>query len=128
MRKVYLSLLFVSLFSGLLVALQWRSHLATSVQAKQDPDLIEIIHALEKEDASLENTIADLRSQIEALQKERSKGEGRLALLQQEIESLKLMAGLAPVTGPGVIVTLDDNKAGAQAAKNSSPASYNPEN
>ncbi|CEP69306.1 Protein of unknown function DUF881 [Moorella glycerini] len=127
MRKIYLSLLLISLFSGLLVAWQWRSHQATAAIERKDPELIDIIHSLEKEDASLENTIADLRSQIEALQKDRAQGKGRLAQLQQEIEALKLAAGLTPVTGPGITVTLDDNNAGAQAAKNSSPATYNPE-
>jgi uncharacterized protein YlxW (UPF0749 family) len=126
-RKIYLSLLLISLLSGLLVAWQWRSHLATAALEQQDPALIDIIHSLEKEDASLENTIATLRSQIEAIQKERSQGKGRLAQLQQEIEALKLAAGLTPVTGPGIIVTLDDNIAGAQAAKNSSPTTYKPE-
>jgi uncharacterized protein YlxW (UPF0749 family) len=126
-RKFYFSLLFISIFSGLLVAWQWRSNMATVAQAEQDPDLIDIIHALEKEDTSLENTIAGLRGQIEELQKNRARGESRLAALQQELDPLKLLAGLVPVTGPGVIVTLDDNNAGAQAAKNSSPT-YNPEN
>ncbi|WP_406677070.1 DUF881 domain-containing protein [Moorella sp. ACPs] len=127
MRKIYLSLLLISLLSGLLVAWQWRSHMATAALEKQDPALIDIIHSLEKEDASLENTIATLRSQIEAIQKDRSQGKGRLAQLQQEIEGLKLAAGLTPVTGPGIIVTLDDNNAGAQAAQKSSPATYKPE-
>lgn len=127
MRKAYFSLLLISLFSGLLVAWQWRSHQATAALEKQDPTLIDIIHSLEQEGLSLENTIATLRGQIEALQKARSKGEDRLAAIQQEIDALKLAAGLTPVTGPGIVVTLDDNSAGAQAAKNSSPATYKPE-
>ncbi|MDN5326119.1 MAG: hypothetical protein PWP41_815 [Moorella sp. (in: firmicutes)] len=127
MRRIYLSLLIISIFSGLLVAWQWRSHLATAAQTNQDPGLIDIIHALEKEDASLENSIADLRQQIDVLQKKHSQGAGRLTETQKEIDNLRLTAGLIAVTGPGITVTLDDNSAGAEAAQKSSPATYKPD-
>lgn len=127
MRKVYLSLLLVSLFSGLLVSWQFRTNMIAAAQAKKEPSLVDIIQALEKEDASLEKTIADLRRQIDALQKVSSQGQGRLAQLQKEIETLKLYAGLVAVKGPGITVVVDDNNAGAQAAKSSSPSTYKPE-
>ncbi|MGI9862636.1 DUF881 domain-containing protein [Moorella naiadis] len=127
MRRIYVSLLLISIFSGLLVAWQWRSHQATAAQTNQDPGLIDIIHSLEKEDASLENRIADLRQQIEGLQKQHAQGTDQLAGIQQEIDKLRLSAGLTAVTGPGITVTLDDNNAGAEAAQKSSPATYKPD-
>jgi uncharacterized protein YlxW (UPF0749 family) len=47
--------------------------------------------------------------------------------LQKEIETLKLYAGLVPVSGSGITVVIDDNNAGAQAAKKSSPLTYRAE-
>lgn len=127
MRRIYVSLLLISIFSGLLVAWQWRSHQATAAQTNQDPGLIDIIHSLENEDASLENHIADLRQEIDTLQKQHSQGTDHLAGIQKEIDKLRLSAGLAAVMGPGITVTLDDNNAGAEAAQKSSPATYKPD-
>jgi len=126
-RKVYLSLLIVSLFSGLLVSWQLRANLIAEAQAKQEPSLVDIIKSLEQEDAALEETIAKLRQDIDNLQKDSSQGQGRLAQLQKELETLRLYAGLVPVAGSGITVVVDDNNAGAQAAQKSSPATYRPE-
>lgn len=49
------------------------------------------------------------------------------AELQNQIQRLKLRAGLIEVTGPGIIIVLDDNITGAEAAKTNQPALYDPE-
>ncbi|MDK2821880.1 MAG: hypothetical protein PWP31_1845 [Clostridia bacterium] len=127
MRKAYISLLLVSLFSGLLVAWQLRAHLAIAAKDNQGSSLIGVIKSLEKEDASLEDNISELRQKINDLQLERSQGKSRLIRLQQQLESLELKTGLLPVSGPGITITIDDNSAGADIAKQSSPTTYRPE-
>jgi len=126
--RVQLSLLFISLLSGLLVSWQWHSRLVMAQQENhKQPELISIIESLEKEVASQENTVSELRNQLENLQRQKKQEKTSTHELQKRIETLLPLVGLTPVTGPGVIVTLDDNTAGAQAAKKSSPASYRPE-
>ncbi|SMB90811.1 Uncharacterized conserved protein YlxW, UPF0749 family [Thermanaeromonas toyohensis ToBE] len=127
MRR-FISLVGICFLSGLLVAWQLRTQLTSAAQNKKDTSLIEVIHALEQENKGLEERIATLRQKLEENQKNQARFENRLTGLQQQLDELKVSAGLVPLTGPGIIITLDDNTAGAQAAKTSSPATYNPEN
>lgn len=127
MRRFYTSLIFVCFLSGLLVAWQLRTHLASSEQVKKDTSLIDVIQALDKENTSLQEQIASLRQKLEEAQKQQTRYQGQLKEIQQQIDELKVLAGLVPLTGPGIVITLDDNNAGAQAAKTSSPATYKPE-
>ncbi|MGB9860628.1 MAG: DUF881 domain-containing protein, partial [Moorellaceae bacterium] len=127
MSRFYPSLVIVCFLSGLLVAWQLRTHLANSEQAKQDTGLIEVIQALDKENVALQDQIASLRQELEQAQKQQAEHQGQLKAIQQQIDQLQVLAGLVPLAGPGIIITLDDNNAGAQAAKTSSPATYKPE-
>ncbi|MGI9953232.1 DUF881 domain-containing protein [Moorellaceae bacterium AZ2] len=127
MRRFYASLVFICFLSGLLVSWQFRSNMANSEQIKKDTSLIDIIKALDEENTSLQNRIGSLRQELEETQKQHTQYQGQLKEIQEQIEELKVLAGLVPLSGPGIVVTLDDNNAGAQLAKTGSPATYNPE-
>lgn len=127
MRR-FISLILICFLSGLLVAWQLQAQLASAAQNKKDAGLIEVIRTLEEENKGLEERIVALRQKLEETQKSQASFETTLSGLQKQLDELKILAGLTPLTGPGIIITLDDNKAGAEAAKTSSPATYNPEN
>lgn len=126
--RYFFSLIVICFLSGLLVAWQLRAQLASAAQNKKDTGLIEVIRTLEQENKGLEERISILRQKLEETQKTQARFETNLSGLQKQLDDLKVLAGLIPLTGPGIIITLDDNNAGAQAAKTSSPATYNPEN
>ncbi|MDN5347585.1 MAG: hypothetical protein PWP65_1149 [Clostridia bacterium] len=126
MRNFYFSLLIVCLFSGLLLAWQFQVHKRAD-GAGDGPGLVEIITTLENDTKTLEDKIVKLRSDLDNVRKDQVSGRRQLEELQKQIETLKNIAGLTAVTGPGIIVTMDDNAAGAQVAKSSSPATFRPD-
>ncbi|WP_227764521.1 DUF881 domain-containing protein [Zhaonella formicivorans] len=128
-KKWHLYLTVICLISGVLLITLFKTQQAVRAEAasKKANNLISVIDGLEKETDALEEKIAALREQIDAIQKEQISGEDRMASLKQELETLKMQAGLTEVEGPGVIVVLDDNAKGAEAAKTSDLSTYNPE-
>lgn len=60
----------------------------------------------EKRTSRIEKELLELRSRADAL---RLRGSGPAAALQREIERLSALAGITPVRGEGLIVTLGDS-------------------
>lgn len=83
---------------------------------------IATIQRLEEEQKSLKEAIASLRGQIVALQEQAIQGASNLAIINQELERQRLVAGLLPLQGPGVQVTLDDSARPIPAGED--PANY----
>lgn len=103
--------------------------LPNQLQAQADPNpknktLVETIKQLETEISHLENEIASVREDIE--QHAKSEGMQVSGDLQIEIQLQQAAAGLTELTGEGIVITLDDNSTGAQAAKLNDPANYRP--
>jgi uncharacterized protein YlxW (UPF0749 family) len=103
--------------------------LPNQLQAQADPNpknktLVETIKQLESNIALLENEIASAREDIERHAK--SKGMHVSDDLQIEVQLQQAAAGLTELTGEGIVITLDDNSAGAQTAKLNDPANYRP--
>ncbi|MBE3581411.1 MAG: DUF881 domain-containing protein [Thermoanaerobacteraceae bacterium] len=127
MKRFYTSLVLICFLSGLLVSWQFRSHMAGSAETQKDTGLVDIIKALDDENTALQNQIGSLRQELEETREQHTRYQGQLREIQDQIDELKVLAGLVPLGGPGIVVTLDDNNAGAQLAKTGSPATYNPE-
>ncbi|MEI6914620.1 MAG: DUF881 domain-containing protein [Armatimonadota bacterium] len=51
-----------------------------------------------------------LNKQVEKYEVAAAEGNKATGILGRELQDLKLLAALSPVAGPGVVVTLDDNK------------------
>lgn len=129
-KKWHVWLTVICLVSGLLMVTLFKTHQSLQAEAttRKNDTLISIIEDLEKETESLEQRIKDLHQLIDEARKKQSSGQGLMADMEQDIKELKMMAGLTEVKGPGVVVVLDDNAKGAEAAKSADILNYNPEN
>ena len=60
----------------------------------------------------LEKEIADLRESKTTLENTLAKGNDQVKALNDELQKVKVLAGLTPVTGAGIVLTLEDSKRG----------------
>jgi len=127
--RKYLSITAACVLTGLLftVALRTQTAALDDEKVNKNKTLIDIINNLEAETKVLEDTIGTIRDQIDQVQKDQSPEEGVLVSLQNQVSKLQLLAGQTEVSGPGIIIVLDDNTAGAEAAKINNPEFYDPE-
>jgi uncharacterized protein YlxW (UPF0749 family) len=65
---------------------------------------------LRRENATLRREIEDLGQKITNYENQLASGTTAARTLNRELQDTKLLAGLTPVEGPGVIVTLQDSK------------------
>jgi uncharacterized protein YlxW (UPF0749 family) len=108
-----LSLLAAGLTLGLLISLSWRVPAPNyAAEAGRPPEKVWAgVERLEAEQRELRAILTDLRQELNARQKAASADTDRLQALKSELERQRLLAGLVPVQGPGVAVTLDDSQA-----------------
>jgi len=106
-RSAQLLLTTVCLFLGLLLAAQFRTQrmASDSLLAASSDDQLMII-------GSLVDNNARLREEMEALEKQLSEyqqasGRARLEALVGELNKVRIINGLAEVSGPGVEMTID---------------------
>lgn len=99
----------VCVILGLMLAVQFRttSDIRASVGYQRMEDLTLQLNETEKERAALQEELGKLRTQL-------AKGEGSSG----ELARVRMEAGLTTVTGPGVILTLDDSKRSRQPGEN----------
>lgn len=105
------ALLVASLAVGFGIAVQWRSQsrLPVSISEYSRQESAETIVRLETEQAALKETITQLRAELATYQ-ELAADTGTLAQLQAQLQAARALAGLLPLTGPGVQVVLDDSR------------------
>jgi len=108
--------LLVGVTLGLLISATWRSQANASIPLDSSPGeaVWEGIRRLEVEQSELKSNLADLRRQLATRQQEVSASTDRLRALNDELSRQQLMAGLIPLQGPGILVTLDDSEISAQ--------------
>lgn len=125
-RKWALPLTIVCIISGLLLSLQLKAQptLVSNPISERNQALIEIINKLENETDTIQGQIADIREEIAAIEDRKSYEQGDISQLQNRVHQARKKAGLTALGGAGVVVTLDDNKAGLQAAQNDDPNRY----
>ncbi len=109
---------------ALLVAqLQAEVPRATADQSDSRPGLAaSTIQRLEQEQADLKKAIKDSRERLAVLGRNATTADARHAELSAELERAKVLAGVVPLTGRGLRVTLDD------AATTKLPADADPSN
>jgi uncharacterized protein YlxW (UPF0749 family) len=105
------SLLAAGLALGLLLVLSWRAHErdGTAHVSPGSPRVWLSVERLEVEQRELRATLAELRQEVAEHQKAAAANTDRLQALKAELDRQQLLAGLTPVRGPGVQVTLDDS-------------------
>jgi uncharacterized protein YlxW (UPF0749 family) len=130
MRKWQMPVTIACLLTGMFAVSAYRTqsaYLDARPDINKNKNLVSMIQYLESETKSMGNHVDQLRSEIDTIQKTQASGSKNAEKLQKEIERLTFTTGLSDVTAPGIIITLDDNKLGADAAKTADATQYNPE-
>lgn len=96
------------------VFLAWEFQVQATIKAAsadhEVETLVSLVTNLETENAALESQLATARRETDALIMSFSSSESKLTEQQHQLSQLQIRAGLTALEGPGVIVTLDDNK------------------
>jgi uncharacterized protein YlxW (UPF0749 family) len=129
-RKKWLWPMTLVLFlTGLFLVLALRS-LATSdifPSRSQNENLVNLIKTQESEISDIEQDISNRRDLLNTFQLNSTSNHQTLVSLQNQIQQQDTLAGLTEVQGPGLIITLDDNRKSAEAAQVSDLGQFNPD-
>jgi uncharacterized protein YlxW (UPF0749 family) len=98
----------VALAAGLLFATSSSTAQGTDLRAGQITRLSELISQRNKAVAAQESQLTDLQRQVQQLTKEAATRNGAVAAAQSRGDAGAMSAALVPLTGPGVVITLDD--------------------
>ncbi len=100
--------------AGFLGVTQIRNELLIREQLRvPSQQLAELGFALRKQERSrtaLEQQIASLQDQLRAYERRSMQGTAQVTALEQQLEHLRILAGLTPLTGPGVVIELRDSR------------------
>jgi len=95
---------------------QSRRSLIPSAYSSQDSvKLTEDALALQREQTDLKRELTALRERLAEIQAQAAGVGGQSATLQAQLDQLRELAGLTPLVGTGVVVTLDDARLPASA-------------
>lgn len=115
--KLALSLSVVAMVLGFMVAVQYKQQTArgsagnfTSSDPQQKQMTAELA-ALKASNASAQKQLAKLTGQLSSFEQASTGGNTALQQLQQRLQDERILAGVTPVTGPGISVTLMDGVA-----------------
>jgi uncharacterized protein YlxW (UPF0749 family) len=124
-----LPLTLVMFLSGLLLILALRSLAASGLTSSrmQNENLVNLIRNQEEEITSIEAEIVARRNLLNSVQLSSDSDRQALEELQNLIRRLDAMAGYTEVRGPGVILSLDDNRKDAAVAQKSNPGQFKPD-
>jgi uncharacterized protein YlxW (UPF0749 family) len=98
----------VALLAGLLFATSGRAAQGTDLRAGETTQLSELIRQRNQVVARQDEQLADLQKQVERLTEQAASRDGAVAAAQTAGTAGALSAALVPLTGPGVVITLDD--------------------
>ena len=126
MKKGIILVTLLTVLSGMFITWQYKS------QASQNPNpvnekneiLISFINDLEVDITERENKLNALRKQLNKIDQTSSEEQIYISNLKEELYQSKLKAGLLPVSGEGIIIVVDDNKAGLASSQNDDPNRY----
>jgi uncharacterized protein YlxW (UPF0749 family) len=128
-EKPILIFTIIACITGFILMVSFRSYTPTTDSSDYDArhkSIIAYINQLEDEISSLEDQISATRTEISKQQKLQTTDADTHNDLQTIIGILNDKAGYTEVSGPGIMLTLDDNNAGATVAQKNS-TTYNPE-
>ncbi len=98
---------------GMLLALALKTQQSirkdSGLPSTRVPALAASFRELRAENENLKKTIDEKEMQLAKLQKSMAQGSNKASIVKEELQALRLLAGLAPVEGPGVILTLRDS-------------------
>jgi len=98
----------VALLAGLLFATSGSTAQGTDLRAGDTTELSELIRQRDEVVARQDEQLAGLQSEVERLTEQAASRDGAVAAAQSAGTSGALSAALVALTGPGVVITLDD--------------------
>lgn len=112
-KRQQLTLSFVALLLGLLIAMQIRSTAGVynAVPDLRVTEMRAVLMDTVAQNQLLMREVEDARDKLQQYEASAMKGEGALQLIKQELDNARMLAGLVDVTGPGLVVTLTDSQA-----------------
>jgi uncharacterized protein YlxW (UPF0749 family) len=115
----------VALVMGLFLSMEWQTPAAKAPITADYPRQLsrETITRLEAEQKELKQIVSDLRANLASVQQDASSRKSALAGLNAELDTQRTLAGMVPLTGPGVQVLLDDSSVRSISA-GEDPVSY----
>jgi len=119
----------ICVLMGFIVVFSLKANNTADTNSEETPyqTLINYVKTLEKETAALGEEIILTRDKINTVQQSQSGEQDKLANLQTVLDEMNIKAGYTEVSGPGIIITLEDNVKGAELAKKNNPSTYYPE-
>jgi uncharacterized protein YlxW (UPF0749 family) len=108
----YVLLTFVLFAVGLLGALAYGTSPdpdPAEAAGTRQPRLVTVVEALEDKRERLESELETLRSEVVELEEQEAARQGVQEHYSTELARLRMLAGLEPVRGTGLVVTLEDN-------------------
>ncbi|MGD0153419.1 MAG: DUF881 domain-containing protein [Thermacetogeniaceae bacterium] len=124
-----LPLTLVLFLTGLLLVMALRSLAASDSNPTrlQNDNLVNLIKTQEHEIAGIQADISARRNLLNNSQLTSVSGKQALVTLQSQIQQLDILAGYTEVKGPGLLISLDDNRKDAEAAQARNPAQFKPD-
>ncbi len=111
--RLQIALGLIMAMAGFLAVTQIRNELLIRKELRVPSQRLEelgfMLREQERTRAAVEQQILQLREQLRAYEQGAAQGRAKLEALTQELEHLRLLAGLTAVTGPGVVVEMDDS-------------------
>lgn len=120
-RKFHLYLTFVTICTGFLMAYSIESTKLRTMarqkdqQLQQETQLTERIIAEKEQNRKLELQLMDLQRQVAKHEEAMAQRQSAAAEVLGQLEAARMLAGVVPVQGPGLIVTMKDNQNASQS-------------
>lgn len=104
------ALLAVAAFVGFFLVAQFtgRDSFANQLSTESEGDLTRILASLSSESTSLQQELAQLRVELANAQNSSQAGGEREDEIRQQLNQLEVLSGTVPVTGPGLVMTIED--------------------
>jgi uncharacterized protein YlxW (UPF0749 family) len=105
-RRNAASIALVAVLLGVLVVVQIRAQAGSGLGALSSQELTVLVANLNTRNDQLRTEIATLDQQARALASRQARGETSVGQLQTDLARLRAWAGIDPVTGPGIRITV----------------------
>jgi Uncharacterized protein conserved in bacteria len=111
-----ISIMIICLLVGIMLSIQFRASesYGTNLRDTRNEDLLVKNSTLSEQNEELSKEVVSLREKMTNV----ASGNESAANLQTELKKANMAAGLIPVTGPGIIVTLNDSPRALQSGQN----------
>ncbi len=116
-KNAQVAIAFICMLLGIMISMQFktiRKQQVTVVQKQRADELsLELKRVLEEKEV-LMTKLLDNQKKLRDYEEAVSQNSSSFTIIKKELEEARILAGLSDVEGPGVTVTLNDNKVGIQ--------------